>query len=65
MVDRDAEPTRRALEWAKDSGRLAEVAPELLASQSLTDEAIDALVAERTRRKSSAISPAPIRFATN
>ena len=51
MVDRDAEPTRRALEWARESGRLAEVAPELLASQSLTDEAIDALVAERTTAK--------------
>jgi cysteinyl-tRNA synthetase len=51
MVDRDADPTRRALEWARESGRLAEVAPELLASQSLTDEAIDALVTERTTAK--------------
>ncbi len=49
--DRDAEPTRRALEWAIQSGRQAEVAPELLARQSLTDEAIDALVAERTLAK--------------
>ena len=51
IADRDAEPTRRALEWAAESGRMADVAPELLASQSLTDEAIDALVAERTQAK--------------
>jgi cysteinyl-tRNA synthetase len=51
MNDRDAEPTRKAIEWAKEAGRLADVAPELLASQSLTDEAIDALVAERTTAK--------------
>jgi cysteinyl-tRNA synthetase len=49
--DHDAEPTRRALEWAAAEGRLADVAPELLARQSLTDEAIDALVAERDRAK--------------
>jgi cysteinyl-tRNA synthetase len=49
--DRDAEPTRRALEWAARSGRLDDVAPELLARQGLTDEAIDALVAERTLAK--------------
>jgi cysteinyl-tRNA synthetase len=51
IADRDTEPTRRALEWAEQSGRLADVAPELLARQSLTDEAIDALVAERTQAK--------------
>jgi cysteinyl-tRNA synthetase len=51
IEDRDAEPTRRALEWAAQTGRLADVAPELLARQSLTDEAIDALVAERTLAK--------------
>jgi cysteinyl-tRNA synthetase len=51
MEDRDAEPTRRALEWAKQTGRLEDVAPELLARQGLTDEAIDALVAERTLAK--------------
>ena len=51
IEDRDAEPTRRALAWAEQSGRMAEVAPELLASQSLTDDAIDALVAERTLAK--------------
>ena len=51
IEDRDAEPTRRAVEWAERSGRLDDVAPELLARQSLTDEAIDALVAERTQAK--------------
>ncbi len=35
IEDRDAEATRRALDWAKESGRMAEVAPELLAAQSL------------------------------
>ena len=51
IEDRDAETTRRALEWAKETGRMADVAPELLAAQSLTDEAIEALVAERTAAK--------------
>ena len=51
MEDRDAEPTRRALEWAEQAGRMGEVAPELLARQGLTDEAIEALVAERTQAK--------------
>jgi cysteinyl-tRNA synthetase len=51
MQDRDAEPTRRAVEWAEKAGRLADVAPELLARKSLSDEAIDALVAERTQAK--------------
>jgi cysteinyl-tRNA synthetase len=51
IEDRDTEVTRRALDWAKESGRMAEVAPELLAAQALTDEAIEALVAERTAAK--------------
>jgi len=51
IEDNDAEPTRRAIEWAEKAGRLADVAPELLARQGLTDEAIDALVAERTLAK--------------
>jgi len=49
--DDDAEPTRKALEWAVEAGREADVAPELLSRQTLTDEAIDALVAERTLAK--------------
>jgi cysteinyl-tRNA synthetase len=51
IEDHDAEPTRHALEWAEKSGRLDDVAPELRARQGLTDEAIDALVAERTQAK--------------
>jgi len=51
MEDHDAEATRSALEWAEREGRLDDVAPELLARQGLTDEAIDALVAERTQAK--------------
>jgi cysteinyl-tRNA synthetase len=51
LKDRDAGPTRRALAWAERAGRMAEVAPELLERQSLGDEAIDALVSERTLAK--------------
>jgi cysteinyl-tRNA synthetase len=51
IEDRDAEPTRHALEWAAQAGRMDDVAPELLARRALTDEAIDALVAERTLAK--------------
>ncbi len=51
LEDRDAEPTQRALEWAEKAGRLSDVAPELLARQSLSDADIDALVAERTEAK--------------
>ena len=51
IEDRDAEATRRAVEWAEKTGRQADVAPELLARQGLTDEAIEALVAERTQAK--------------
>ncbi|MGO8760327.1 MAG: cysteine--tRNA ligase [Terracidiphilus sp.] len=51
LEDRDAEPTRRALAWAEEAGRMGDVAPELKAAQSVTDEAIEALVAERTAAK--------------
>ena len=51
LEDRDAEPTRRALEWAKASGRIGEVAPELIAAQSLSDADVEALVAERAAAK--------------
>ena len=40
-----------ALAWAEQSGRIGDVAPELLARQGLTDEAIESLVAERTQAK--------------
>jgi cysteinyl-tRNA synthetase len=51
LVDRDAELTRAALEWAKAEGRIGEATPELVAQMGLSDEAIDALVAERTAAK--------------
>jgi cysteinyl-tRNA synthetase len=51
IEDHDAEPTRRAIEWAEKEARMSEVAPELIARQSLTDEAVEALVAERTAAK--------------
>jgi len=51
IEDRDAEPTRRALAWAEQAGRMSDVAPELLAAQSLTDETVEALVAERAAAK--------------
>ena len=51
LEDRDTEITRSALEWAEASGRLDEASPELIAMLSLSDAAIDALVAERTHAK--------------
>jgi cysteinyl-tRNA synthetase len=51
LVDRDAEATRLALEWAEQEGRMGEAAPELLARQGLTDAAIEALVEERSLAK--------------
>jgi cysteinyl-tRNA synthetase len=51
LQDRDTEATKRALAWAEEAGRAAEVAPELLAGFALSDEEIDNLVAERTKAK--------------
>jgi cysteinyl-tRNA synthetase len=51
LEDHDAELTRKALEWAEENGRNDDVDPELLVRQGLTDEAIDALVTERTQAK--------------
>ncbi len=51
IEDHDAEPTRRAIEWARESGREAEIAPELLAAQGLSDADVEALLAERTQAK--------------
>ena len=51
IEDRDEEPTRRALEWAAQAGRQDEIAPELLARQSITDEQVEALLAERAQAK--------------
>ncbi len=47
LHDRDAEMTRRALEWAEREGRLDEATPELRAGFSLTDAEIDRLIEER------------------
>jgi cysteinyl-tRNA synthetase len=47
----DDEATRRAIEWANNSGRGGAIAPELVARQALSDEQVEALVAERTQAK--------------
>ena len=51
IEDHDSEPTRLAVEWAEKEGRLADVSQELLAQQSITDDAINALLAERDQAK--------------
>jgi cysteinyl-tRNA synthetase len=51
LVDRDAELTRTALAWAEAEGRIGDASPELVAQMGLSDEAIDALVEERTAAK--------------
>ncbi len=51
LRDDDAEPTRRALDWAGPAGRMGEVAPELRERLALSDAQIEALVAERTEAK--------------
>jgi cysteinyl-tRNA synthetase len=51
LEDRDAELTRAALAWAEAEGRIGDAAPELVAQMGLSDEAIEALVAERTQAK--------------
>jgi cysteinyl-tRNA synthetase len=51
LEDHDTEASRRALAWAEQSGRAAEVAPELVAGFALSDAEIDNLVAERTKAK--------------
>jgi cysteinyl-tRNA synthetase len=51
LEDRDEELTRAALAWAEAEGRIDQAAPELVANLALSDEQIDALVAERTEAK--------------
>jgi cysteinyl-tRNA synthetase len=51
LVDRDAELTRAALKWAEEEGRIGEASPDLMAKMGLSDEEIEALVAERTQAK--------------
>jgi cysteinyl-tRNA synthetase len=51
LEDRDAEIARGALQWAKEEGRGDEAAPELVAAYSLSDQQIDALLAEREQAR--------------
>jgi len=53
LRDNDTAITRAALTWAESEGRIGEAAPELVATLSLSDADIDALVAERTLAKKS------------
>ena len=51
IEDHDEEPTRRAIDWASQAGRESDIAPELLARLSITDEQVEALLAERAQAK--------------
>jgi cysteinyl-tRNA synthetase len=48
LTDRDAAISQAAVAWAQAEGRTADIAPELLVAQSITDEEIEQLIAERT-----------------
>ena len=47
LTDRDAAISKAALEWAQSVGR-TDIAPELLNAQSISDDEIESLIAERT-----------------
>jgi len=51
IADKDTAPTEAALAWAEEQGLLEKVAPELLTRQGLTDEEVDALIAERNQAR--------------
>jgi len=53
LEDKDAAITRAALAWAEAEGRFHEADSKLVATLSLSDAHIDALVAERTQAKKS------------
>jgi cysteinyl-tRNA synthetase len=53
LDNRDAEIARGAMQWAEDEGRGDQAAPELLAAYSLSDQQIDALLAERDQARRS------------
>jgi len=53
LEDRDAEIARGALQWAQEEGRGDQAAPELVAAYSLSDQQIDALLAEREQARRS------------
>lgn len=47
IADHDAAPTHAAIEWAQSHGLADKIAPELLVRTGLTDQEIEALIAER------------------
>jgi cysteinyl-tRNA synthetase len=51
LEDNDTIVTRAAIAWAEAEGRIGEADASLVATLALSDEAIDALVAERTQAK--------------
>jgi cysteinyl-tRNA synthetase len=53
LEDRDAEIARGSLQWAQEEGRGDQAAPALVAAYSLSDQQIDALVAEREQARRS------------
>ena len=50
LNDRDAAVSQGALEWARAEGR-TDIAPELLVAQTITDQEIESLLAERTEAR--------------
>ena len=65
LENRDDAVTRLALDWAAKENRLNEAAPELVAGYSLSAEAIDRLIEERSRpaRRANLLARTP--FARN
>lgn len=53
LDDRDDEFTRFALDWAEREQRLNEASPDLVAAYSLTDQAIEKMIAERNAARKS------------
>src|ERR1700744_442414 len=53
LEDRDAEIARGALQWAQEEGRSDQAAPGLVGAYSLSDQQIDALLAERDQARRS------------
>ncbi|RXH58837.1 cysteine--tRNA ligase [Granulicella sibirica] len=51
LEDKDADLTRIALAWAEREGRMDQADPSLVATLSLSEEAIQGLIAERTQAK--------------
>ncbi|SFS00226.1 cysteinyl-tRNA synthetase [Granulicella pectinivorans] len=51
LEDNDADLTRAALAWAEKEGRLDQADPTLIAALSLSDAAIEALIADRALAK--------------